>query len=270
MQGGTSGSVSGAIHRCGDGRHGPAGNIITIAGVVAIVFGAFGPCGEARAHAAETETFHVSIHFDIEPSILSRVTPEHLKDEAATLWRPYGVQLDWADTARADADRSPLEVMVERRIAGPVLPDRPVVLGQVSVGVDTADRQPILVSFDATDRTLALRWHRPFALARELSRALGRVLAHEIGHVLLGPDHDEAGLMRTGYRPNELADADRSPFRLSCAGVDRLQHRLHVLTGNRQIGWTVPGRLDGLAAIERQRLEGAPCIPDRSRRWVRS
>jgi hypothetical protein len=62
--------------------------------------------------------------------------------------------------------------------------------------------------------------------ARELTRALGRVLAHEIGHVFLDMwTHDETGLMRAIYDPRELADRNRAPFRLATRALDRLKSR---------------------------------------------
>ena len=65
----------------------------------------------------------------------------------------------------------------------------------------------------------------------ELARALGRVLAHEIGHVLLGAlYHDRAGLMRAAFRPDELAEPNGAPFHLTRNSVDRLRSRLPALT----------------------------------------
>jgi hypothetical protein len=120
--------------------------------------------------------------------------------------------------------------------------------------LDAPATQPIRVSFDATEQVLALRTTRiSFGRSeheRELARALGRVLAHEIGHVLLAvPNHDGAGLMRAAFRPNELAATEGAPFRLSCDGVGRLKSRIRVLTGN-----------DGFA------VDRAPCIPGRAAR----
>jgi hypothetical protein len=147
----------------------------------------------------------------------------------------------------------------------------PRVLGQVSAGVDAPDRQPILVSVDATERVLALRLNSPFSLRSELSRALGRVLAHEIGHVLLGPPyHDDEGLMRPAFRPNELADPDRAPFRLTCAAVNRLRHRIRLMAEDRQFAWSAAAPADGFEQVGRHQRDAAPCLADRARRWVES
>jgi len=63
---------------------------------------------------------------------------------------------------------------------------------------------------------------------RELGRALGRVMAHEIGHVLLGMPtyHDNQGLMRARLPIHELARFDRGGFRLTDASARRLQDRI--------------------------------------------
>jgi hypothetical protein len=72
-------------------------------------------------------------------------------------------------------------------------------------------------------------------LDRELATALGRVLAHEIGHVILDvSDHEREGLMRAAFPPTELAEPDRTPYRLTCSGASRLAARLRALTGHLQ------------------------------------
>ena len=71
---------------------------------------------------------------------------------------------------------------------------------------------------------------------------LGVVVVHEqddLGHVLLGPPyHDDEGLMRPAFRPNELGDPDRAPFRLTCGAVNRLRHRIRVMAEDRQFAWS--------------------------------
>ena len=56
----------------------------------------------------------------------------------------------------------------------------------------------------------------PSALVGELeARALGRVLAHELGHCLLRDgDHSQRGLMRPSYTPDDLVSAHVQPFSL--------------------------------------------------------
>jgi hypothetical protein len=97
---------------------------------------------------------------------------------------------------------------------------------------DAAGAGPIRVSFDATERMLLRRPSSgPFVGERDMGRALGRVLAHEIGHVLLAvAQHDRAGLMRAVFTPAELGSPDRESFQLTSDDLGRLRSRIQVMT----------------------------------------
>ena len=243
-------------------------------GAVTAFLAALCACRAPGIHASESQTFEVSVHLQVARSITSRLIKADFKDETAAIWRPYGVQLEWIDVpdSEAAANGLSLEAIVERRIEGPELPDQATVLGQVFLQLDAPTRHPIRVSFDATESLLVLRTSRrastaPIVPNREMARALGRVLAHEIGHVLLGPPyHDETGLMRAVFRSDDLADPDRAPFRLTCAGVGRLRGRLRSMIGDPRFApgrnWTGTEHLEGSDGIERERFDRAPCIPD--------
>jgi hypothetical protein len=174
----------------------------------------------------------VGVRFSADPSIKpGRIN--RLKAETTAIWQPYGVRIEWIDTTPPEfpANRVCVDARLERRFktARPV--DVPAVLGRVVVTPDAPNVDPIRLSLDATESVLALRKTSRTALAgivldQELSRALGRVLAHEIGHVLLGAFHDRTGLMRAVFRPEELGEPDRAPFRLTCGGLERLRSRL--------------------------------------------
>ena len=60
---------------------------------------------------------------------------------------------------------------------------------------------------------------RPEALTRLLvARFLGRILAHELGHVLLNsPRHQSSGLMRAQYRARDVLAAPISTYTLDAA-----------------------------------------------------
>ena len=191
-------------------------------------------------HANECQPFVVNVHLQVDRSIRSPVIPDDLKNETEVLWRPYGVHLEWTDSSASGAAPSglSLEAILERRIIDePGLPKWAPVLGVASVKRNVPSARPIRVSLDATESVLARRtisrtssgW---IVQDHDLGRALGRVLAHEIGHVLLGaPYHDDVGLMRAMFRPDELAEPDPAAFRLTCSGVARLRGRIGLLTG---------------------------------------
>jgi hypothetical protein len=63
-----------------------------------------------------------------------------------------------------------------------------------------------------------------------VGRALGRVLAHELGHYLLGlREHSPGGLMQPLFRTDLLISRDRRIFELPQRLVPRLRARLEVL-----------------------------------------
>jgi hypothetical protein len=236
-----------------------------------VVLLAVGTCGMVPIHADDSENFEVVVRLRVDPSITSRVIPDIIKDETARLWRPYGVQIRWADaqSAAPATNGFSLKAIVEPRIDAMPLPNWGAsVLGRAAVNLDAPSRRPILVSLDATERVLTTGTGVRASLirfAREtvLARALGRVLAHEMGHVLLGaPYHDDAGLMRAVFRPDELADPDSSPFRLTCTGFGRLRSRFHVLTGTAQPRqqWTADEPLEESDGIVADAFSRSSCI----------
>ena len=114
---------------------------------------------------------------------------------------------------------------------------RPSTLGTTRIPLARVGPVPIRVDYAAIDRLLGLLpaatlGHvvgRQQLAPSDVGRALGRVLAHEIGHVLLdGSGHRRSGLMRASFVPSELVDYRRRAYRLSSAEVARLAERAAV------------------------------------------
>jgi hypothetical protein len=88
---------------------------------------------------------------------------------------------------------------------------------------------PIRIEFDTLDSLIK---HRSDAVTLlhdlELGRALGRVLAHELGHALLGYPayHDRLGLMRVQLSLRDLTEPGRDGIHLTDASALRLRDRL--------------------------------------------
>ena len=208
---------------------------------VASCIAALSAFGNTAVDMSAREPFAVAIRLRVDRSISASRFTDRLKTETEAIWGMYGIEFAWSD---ADDDAPPpstvsFDVRVERQAEQRRQTEWPTVLGQVVMKPPHPVWRPIHLSLNATERVLAeLTSDRPsvgIVLDRDLGRALGRVLAHEIGHVLLDvSDHDRTGLMRAAFRGDFLADPDRRPFRLTCRGVDRLGKRLRELTGDPQ------------------------------------
>jgi hypothetical protein len=194
-------------------------------------------CACARVRADESGFFQVQVRLRVDHLVKSTSILAILKDETESIWRPYGVQVEWVDThvGEVAAEGFSVEAVIDRRSEGPADPDR-AVLGRAFVPKDAAGAGPIRVSFDATERMLLRRPSSgPFVGDRDMGRALGRVLAHEIGHVLLAVrQHDRAGLMRAVFTPVELGSPDREAFRLTRNDLGRLRSRIQVMTADHE------------------------------------
>jgi hypothetical protein len=213
---------------------------VTVAtlGSTTVILGASRPSVVAT-QADASGTLGIRIRLRIERTIPIRRLAPQVKDETTAIWRPYGIQLEWvdADTVEPRATGVSLDVTVERRDGRAGRIEWASTLGRTVVGPDTRGWHPIRVSFDPVANVLADGTTSRVSgagLVPELylTRALGRVLAHEIGHVLTNAaEHDRTGLMRAKFSAGQLAQPDRSPFRLTCATVDRLSDRLHIVGG---------------------------------------
>jgi len=142
--------------------------------------------------------------------------------ETAAIWKPYGVLVTRVDAAHPAAiGDQVIAVVLNCAPAPPGAWQAP--LGAVDFDGDTPARTMTVY----LDRLVRMIESAPlFALPAEqwprrvhetlVGRALGRVIAHEIGHVLLrSKGHTRRGLMRAVQRVDELTDPGRGRYRLS-------------------------------------------------------
>jgi len=137
--------------------------------------------------------------------------------EASAIWKLGGVTLDWHASSEPPAGgRSTVDVMFDDApgsVAGPDVPLGWVTLDPSGVpeGTIFLSRKNALRLVDTIDEYR----ERPVKFKERLiARALGRALAHELGHYLTGSrEHSVSGLMK-GRR---LADEF---FSTACVGFD--------------------------------------------------
>jgi hypothetical protein len=183
---------------------------------------------------ADTLTTHLIVEFD--RTITSNVIKRTARNEATAIWKPYGIELLWSDNGPCAAALH-LDVSVARYKPDLTLDGLPLVLGRAMVDPSGVVQGPIRISFDAVEQLLRRRASNPVLHDYELGRALGRVLAHELGHVLLGRDHDSKGLMRARLTTEDLARSDRRGVRLSDVSVSRLRSQIaHLSEAQRSVG----------------------------------
>ena len=201
---------------------------------VALLFVALS-AGSALASASPSHgkpALTVRLHLEFDRSIVSSVIEKIAKDEASAIWKVYGVDLVWTDQGGRPAVS--LDAIVERDHRHAAPDGAPMVLGHTTVAA-SSPAQPIHVSFDAVNALLGQQYGETrLVQQREIATALGRVLAHEIGHILLGAPayHDPAGLMRTTLPAADLTQAPRSRFRLTEFSVARLRARIVLLSAS--------------------------------------
>jgi len=158
---------------------------------------------------------------------------QSMQKEAATIWEHYGVQIQWPASQRAV--QCPLvlgsfDVLVEYQPSSAGR-SSPAVLGRTHIVPARIDCVGIYVDYDETQsliesvgqsQLITLAGH-PDIGPVDIGRALGRVLAHEIGHVVLGASrHQPFGLMRRSFAPADLVTLQRWAYTLSKNEVERL------------------------------------------------
>jgi hypothetical protein len=142
-----------------------------------------------------------------------------LIDEAGAIWRRAGVRLTWADGDTEDAIHHIRVLVVHRNTA---THDGTWPVGELVSTRSTGRRSPpasvpvAFVSLEGARQVLATAalGPEPERLAQHrLGVVLGRAVAHEIGHVLLGtPSHAASGLMRARIDAVSFADLRAGGF----------------------------------------------------------
>jgi hypothetical protein len=175
---------------------------------------------QRRSRQAATLTIVVQIN-NQDPKRLNESVIAGAVAEANLLWAPYGVFL-----LRAAPDALEPSLTVEIQEAPLVSSPRAALLtplGAITFAIDGEPQDAVRISLSSILDLLNATWYgAPFSqrpiVWREmiLSRVLGRVLAHEIGHfVLKFPAHAAKGLMAANHSADEFSESHASHFSLT-------------------------------------------------------
>jgi hypothetical protein len=152
-------------------------------------------------------------------------------EELTAIWAPYAVGIELAGGAPCNAgtDATHLSIAIHGGIAEPAAWAAP--LAAVRFSEDGVPEPVISVFYGELVRLVTstpfmekrgTEW--PSSVRDQLvGRALGRVLAHEIGNFLLRLHDHTGGLMRARHPVPALIDPDRRAFRLTPADAGRLR-----------------------------------------------
>ncbi|OLE79098.1 MAG: hypothetical protein AUF76_17630 [Acidobacteria bacterium 13_1_20CM_2_65_9] len=173
---------------------------------------------------------HVALAFGSEPTLPPAVAAAAVH-EAADIWSRYRVVVDRTMPCASAPDEAIVLTVRAGRSRIPSALDTPTVLGAINFAEDGTPYSILTVFFDLLLQSVGLarlgdvgedRWP-PELRRRAVGRALGRVIAHEIGHYLLGSrGHSSNGLMRAVQPFGELLGQSGAGFLLSRADEQRL------------------------------------------------
>lgn len=172
-----------------------------------------------------TRTLHVLLTVAPELPAVSR---SGLVTEASELWGQAGVELIWSNGSDGSVPRARmLRVLVISRRAGAQESSENVVLGEL-LGFGRPGALAVASILRAQE--LVTAWQGPSIGPRsihdgQLGLVLGRVVAHEIGHYLLGTaTHSRTGLMRARFETPDLIDRRSAAFDVDAATAAQLRH----------------------------------------------
>jgi hypothetical protein len=200
------------------------------------VHGSRAPGGDectTRRAPPESRLAHASslmLLVEAAPGISNRIVSGAL-DEATAIWRVAGVMIEWRLSNGSSIERGPLTVRVLLEEARGSVSGRDLPLGWINFDASGRSEGIVHLSYpnvvELLDATEALR-NRPTGYKELLAaRALGRALAHELGHHLTASKvHSPSGLMKGRRLVDELFSPARTGFSLNNNERERVARTL--------------------------------------------
>jgi hypothetical protein len=141
---------------------------------------------------------------------LSAEIRERIQQEVENIWEPQGIAVEWAEEHTKNLD-TVIYVVVRRGIA-PGSGQRRVA-GWIRFATNGEPSNLIEASYETIlSRVKRAKQTAGWSVAHSedglhdvvVGRAIGRVVAHELGHWLLGPGHGTVGLMKHRFSGDDL------------------------------------------------------------------
>ncbi len=170
------------------------------------------------------------------PGISNRTVGGALK-EAAAIWSSAGFTLEWRVSNESSMASEPSTMQVILDDGTGTVSDQDLPLGWITFSPSGAPERVLHLSrrnaIELVDRIDAYR-NRPTSYKELLvARALGRALAHELGHYLMASrDHSPSGLMKGRRLADELFSPVRTGFQLNDDERRLAAHGLALTTAN--------------------------------------
>jgi hypothetical protein len=188
----------------------------------------------AALAGASLPPVHVALTFGMPSTIPPAIATAAVR-EAAAIWSEHRVVVDLALPCASEPDEAIVLTIQRGYGQGPTAANAKVALGAIAFAKDGTPYSFVTVFFDRLLRSIKNerlgdvaqeRWP-PDLRERVIGRALGRVIAHEIGHYLLGTRaHSSSGLMRSVQPFAELFALGNAGFLLSRDDEQRLARRI--------------------------------------------
>jgi hypothetical protein len=198
-------------------------------GVSMLVALAAGPIALAAEQGSQESPGKVDVLLTAAPT-LSKSARASMINEAAAIWRQYGVHLEWLPptTILPVASNRLRVLIVQKKLAVGGVAEL-IAVGQL---VRPPDAHPVaLISIEGAQHLISsVRGRAGYELIaideRRFGTVLGRALAHEIGHYLLDTHtHARSGLMRPNFDAFEFTDLRDGAFALDRAAAAWLRTR---------------------------------------------
>src|SRR5262245_11297945 len=184
----------------------------------------------AALAGASLPPVHIALTFDTQSRIPPAVAAAAVR-EAAAIWSEHRVVVDRALPCASEPGEAIVLTVHRGYGLTPAAPNMKVALGAIAFAEDGTPDSLVTVFFDRLLRSIEHerlgdvaeeRWP-PDLRQRIVGRALGRVIAHEIGHYLLGTrTHSSSGLMQSVQSFAEPFGLPQGSFFLSRAEGRRM------------------------------------------------